>query len=92
VPERRAQAADVPPPVGGASNAAAAGSLADGLTCELLVRGGEVPSGTSCQVLPRRAARRQVMEDSISDIPDGWETGKAQAFAGRCGQIQPLSG
>jgi hypothetical protein len=76
----------VPPPVGGASNAAAAGSLADGLTDELLVRDGEVPSGTSSQVLPRRAARRQVIEDSIPDIPDGWETGKAQAFAGGAGK------
>ena len=72
----------VPPPVGGASNAAAAGSLADELTDELLVREGEVPSGTSCQVLPRRAARRQVIEHSIPDIPDGWETGEAKALAG----------
>ena len=72
----------VSPPVGGASNAAAAGSLADGLTDELLVRDGEVPSGTSSQVLPRGAARRQVIDDSIPDIPDSWETGEAQAFAG----------
>src|SRR5215510_5703757 len=33
----------VPPPVGGSSNAAAAGSLADELTDELLARDGEVP-------------------------------------------------
>src|SRR6516162_3106797 len=59
----------VPPPVGGASNAAAAGSLADGLTDELLVRGGEVPSGTSSQVLPRRAARRQVIERQYPGYP-----------------------
>ena len=76
----------VPPPVGGASNAAAAGSLADGLTDELLVHDGEVPSGTSAQVLPRRAARRQVIEDSIPDIPDGWEPGEGQPFAAGAGQ------
>jgi hypothetical protein len=72
----------VPPPVGGASTAAAAGSLADGLTDELLVRDAEVASGTSSQVVPRRAARRQVIEDSIPDIPDGWETGKLKRLRG----------
>jgi hypothetical protein len=76
----------VPPPVGGASNAAAAGSLADGLTDELLACDGEVPSGTSSQVLPRRAARRQVIEDSIPDIPDGWEPGKLKRLRGGAGK------
>jgi len=76
----------VPPPVGGAGNAAAAGSLADGLTDELLASGGEVPSGTSSRVLPRRAARRQVIEDSIPDIPDGWETGKLKRLRAGAGK------
>src|SRR6516162_1547997 len=43
---------------------------------------GRCRQGRAFRCYRRGTARRQVIKDSIPDIPDGWETGEAQAFAG----------